>query len=98
MQEKRIASITPPNKSYPRQELEEMAERCLKANVHAEKDENWTKYPGPMFAEDAVYSWNVGPNEEFFARGRQRDFFDMGNAKDCFFQKFYGNDKDCAQK
>ena len=32
MSDKRVASITPPNKAYPREELEEMMERWLKAN------------------------------------------------------------------
>lgn len=158
MSDKRIASITPPNKSYPRAELEEMVERWLKANIAAETEGDWTDHLSRMYTEDAVYSWNVGPNEEFVANGRkeirdialgyqmkgfedweypyhdiiidekrgtvigfwrqvspykrkdgsvytvegiggswfeyggnfqwkwQRDFFDFGNAKDCFFQ------------
>lgn len=158
MADKRVASITPTNKSYPREELAEMVERWLKANIEAEKQGDWTTYLGPMYTEDAVYGWNIGPNEEFVAHGRkeicevalgyqmkgfeewqypyhdiiidekrgtvigfwkqiapyqredgthyeiagiggswfeyagnfqwhwQRDFFDLGNAKDCFFQ------------
>ncbi len=158
MPRRRIDSITPPNKAYPREELEEMVERWLQANVDAERDNDWTRHLGPMYTEDAVYGWNIGPNEEFEVRSRkdicevalgyqmkgfedweypyhdiiiderrgtvigfwkqmapykradgtpytvagiggswfeyagnwqwkwQRDFFDFGNAKDCFFQ------------
>ena len=155
---KSVPSIAPPNKSYPRKELEEMVERWLQANIDAEKAGDWTKHIGPFYKKDAVYAWNIGPNEEFVANGRkeicdialgyqmkgfeewqypyhdiiidqkrgtvigfwkqvspykrpdgtyyeiagiggswfeyggdyqwqwQRDFFDLGNAKDCFFQ------------
>lgn len=158
MSDQRVASITPPNKAYPRAELEQMLDKWLQANVDAEQEGNWAKHLGPMYTEDAVYSWNIGPNEEFVANGRreicdvalgyqmkgfedwqypyhdivideqrgtvigfwqqvspykradgtryaiagiggswfeyggdfmwqwQKDFFDLGNAKDCFFQ------------
>ena len=33
MADKRVASIVPPNKSYPREELEEMVTRWLQADV-----------------------------------------------------------------
>ncbi|PWR22205.1 hypothetical protein [Zavarzinia compransoris] len=157
MSDKRVASIVPPNKAYPRAELEEMVERWLQGNVACEKAGDWTGL-GNFYTEGAVYSWNIGPNEEFVANGRreivdiavgyqmkgfeeweypyhdividekrgtvigfwkqrapykrpdgsfyeiagiggswfeyggnfqwqwQRDFFDLGNAKDCFFQ------------
>ena len=71
MSDKRVPSIAPPNKSYPRAELEEMLQRWLQANIDAEKEGNWTKYLPPMYKEDAVYTWNIGPNEEFVANGRQ---------------------------
>ena len=64
-------SIAPPNKGYPRKELEEMVERWIQANIDAEKEGNWPKYLGPMYTEDAFYAWNIGPNEEFVADGRQ---------------------------
>lgn len=158
MSDKRVASITPPNRAYPRAELEEMMQRWLRANVDAEMAGDWATHLGPFYADTAVYSWNIGPNEEFVATGRkeieeiaigyqmkgfeeweypyhdiiiderrgtiigfwkqrapyrrpdgsfyeiegiggswfeyggnwqwqwQRDFFDLGNAKDCFFQ------------
>lgn len=54
-----------------RQELEDMVERWLQANRDAEQEGNWTKYLGPMYTEDAEYGWNIGPNEEFIAHGRQ---------------------------
>ena len=56
---------------YSRSEMEEMMERWLQANRDAEKEGDWTKYLGPMYTEDAVYGWNIGPNEEFVANGRQ---------------------------
>lgn len=71
MSDKRAPSIVPPNRRYPRAELEEMLERWLQANVAAEKDGDWTTHLAPMYQPDAVYSWNVGPNEEFVANGRQ---------------------------
>jgi hypothetical protein len=158
MPARRAPSIAPPNKSYPRAELEEMVERWLQANIASEREGDWSKHLSEMYAEDAVYSWNVGPDQDFIANGRkeihdvaigyqmkgfegweypyhdiiidekrgtvigfwrqvspikrkdgspvaiegiggswfeyggnyqwqwQRDFFDMGNAKDCFFQ------------
>jgi hypothetical protein len=71
MSNPRAPSIVPPNRSYPRAELEEMIERWLAATVAAEKDGDWTKHLGAMYKPDAVYSWNTGPNEEFVANGRQ---------------------------
>ncbi|RJF86511.1 nuclear transport factor 2 family protein [Oleomonas cavernae] len=157
MGDKRVVSITPPNRSWPRAELEEMVERWLQGNIDCEKAGDWTGL-AQFYTENAVYSWNIGPNEEFVASGRaeirdvaigyqmkgfeaweypyhdiiidekrgtvvgfwkqrapyqrpdgsyyeiagiggswfeyggnwqwqwQRDFFDLGNAKDCFFQ------------
>jgi hypothetical protein len=71
MSDVRAPSITPPNQSYPRAELEEMVDRWLKANLAAESEGDWTEHLSRMYTEDAVYTWNVGPNEEFVARGRQ---------------------------
>lgn len=56
---------------YPRHELETMVERWLAANKHSEQEGNWTRNLGAMYTEDAEYSWNMGPNQEFIARGRQ---------------------------
>ena len=72
MPDKMIPSIAPPNRSYPRAELEEMVDRWIKATVEAEKrGGNWADTLSQLYAEDAVYSWNIGPNEEFVASGRQ---------------------------
>lgn len=71
-EDKRIASIAPPNKPWPRAELEEMVERWIQGNIDAENNNDWTKYLGPFYTEDATYSWNIGPHEEFVARGHKQ--------------------------
>ena len=58
--------------AYPREELEDMVERWLAANRNAERKGDWAKYLGPMYTEDAEYSWNMGPNREFVAKGRKQ--------------------------
>jgi hypothetical protein len=58
--------------AYPRAELQEMIERWLAANRSAEAEGDWIKHLGPMYTEDAEYSWNMGPNREFIARGRKQ--------------------------
>ena len=55
--------------AFPREELEEMMERWLEANRNAEREGDWSTYLGAHYTDDAVYRWNVGPNEEFWARG-----------------------------
>ncbi|QSA98170.1 nuclear transport factor 2 family protein [Methylococcus sp. EFPC2] len=57
--------------AYPRAELQEMIDRWLAANRRAETEGDWIKHLGPMYAEDAEYSWNMGPNREFIARSRK---------------------------
>ena len=57
--------------SYPREEIEAMVEQWLKANQDSEKAGDWVKSLGQMYTEDAEYSWNMGPNREFIARGRK---------------------------
>lgn len=70
--ERTIDSISnPENKGFSRDEMEEMVARWLQANKDAEQAGNWSKHLGPMYQEDAVYAWNIGPNEEFVAKGRQ---------------------------
>ncbi len=71
MADKRVPSIAPPNQAWPRAELEEMVERWLKANVDAENQDDWSAALANLYAEDAQYTWNIGPNEEFVANGRQ---------------------------
>jgi len=57
--------------TYPRKEIEEMIERWLEANRDSERAGDWVKSLGQMYTEDAEYSWNMGPNREFIARGRR---------------------------
>jgi hypothetical protein len=58
--------------AYPREELEEMVARWLAANRAAEQEGDWIKHLGHLYTPDAEYSWNMGPNREFVARGRQQ--------------------------
>ncbi|MEZ4287196.1 MAG: hypothetical protein R3A47_03425 [Polyangiales bacterium] len=46
-----------------------MMTRWLDANKRAERDGDWATHLGAHYTDDALYRWNVGPNEEFFARG-----------------------------
>ena len=55
--------------AYPRQELEEMVERWLATNRRCEAEQDWRPM-AEMYTEDATYGWNVGPNDEFMAVGR----------------------------
>jgi hypothetical protein len=57
--------------AFPRAEMEEMIRRWLAANERAEGERNW-KPMADFYTEDAEYTWNLGPNEEFVARGRQQ--------------------------
>ena len=58
--------------AYPRKELETMVERWLAANRESERAGDWVQTLGKMYTENAEYSWNMGPNREFVARGRQQ--------------------------
>lgn len=55
--------------AYPREELEEMVERWLRANREAEAVGDWRPL-ADMYTEDATYGWNYGPRHEFMAVGR----------------------------
>ncbi len=57
--------------SYPRHELEETMQRWLDLNRKCEEELNWLAL-ADMFTEDATYGWNVGPNDEFMAVGRDQ--------------------------
>jgi hypothetical protein len=57
--------------TFPREEIEEMLRRWLAANQRAEAAGDW-KPMAAFYSEDAEYSWNLGPNEDFVARGRQQ--------------------------
>lgn len=56
--------------AYPRSEMEEMVERWLQANRRAENGSNWRAVLGNLYTEDAEYRANMGPNKEFFVKGR----------------------------
>ena len=56
--------------AYPRAELEEMVERWLEVNRAGEAKKDW-KHMADLYTEDATYGWNVGPNDEFMAVGRE---------------------------
>ena len=58
-------------KSFPRAEIEETMQRWLDANEKAEATGDWITHLGPFYTDDAVYRWNVGPNEEFEAKGKK---------------------------
>lgn len=55
--------------AHPRAELEEMVERWLQANRDAEAAGDWTGM-AELYAPDATYGWNYGPEHEFMAVGR----------------------------
>ena len=48
-----------------------MVKRWLQANQRAEDERDWGKHLGPFYTEDCEYVWNIGPNEEFVAKGRR---------------------------
>ena len=55
--------------SFPYEELSEMVERWLAANRRAEAEQDWRPM-AELYTADATYGWNLGPNEEFMAVGR----------------------------
>lgn len=55
--------------TYPRPELEDMVARWLDANRRAHEDRDW-RLLADFYTDDATYGWNLGPNEEFMAVGR----------------------------
>jgi len=68
-----VDAINPkPTKTYSRAELQQTMDGWLEANRRAEAAGDWITYLGPFYTDDAVYRWNVGPNEEFVARGHRR--------------------------
>ncbi len=48
-----------------------MMRRWIDANERAEAAGDW-KPMAEFYTEDAEYTWNLGPNEDFVARGRQQ--------------------------
>ena len=57
--------------AFPRAEMEEMMRRWLKANEDAEEAGDW-KPMAEFYTKDAEYTWNLGPNEDFVAHGRDQ--------------------------
>ena len=57
--------------AFPREEMEKMLRRWLAANARAEQAGDW-KPMAEFYTVDAAYTWNLGPNEDFVARGRQQ--------------------------
>ena len=57
--------------AFPRDEIEEMVRQWVAANDEAGRSGDWSKMSA-FYTEDAIYSWNTGPNWEFVARGRQQ--------------------------
>lgn len=54
------------------EEIREHLDKWVEANRSAgEKGEGWDKLY-QFYTEDALYSWNYGPNTEFVARGHQQ--------------------------
>ena len=56
---------------FPRPELEEMVDRWLAVNRRCEAALDWSPL-ADLYTEDATYGWNVGPNDEFMAIGRDQ--------------------------
>jgi hypothetical protein len=56
---------------FPRAEMEEMMKRWLQANRDAEAAGDWRPM-AEFYTDDAEYTWNLGPNEDFVARGKQQ--------------------------
>ena len=57
--------------AFPREEIEEMVSRWVAANNESGRTGDWSKMSA-FYHEDAVYSWNNGPNWEFVAKGREQ--------------------------
>ncbi len=54
---------------HARKELEEMVRRWLDANRRAEETGDWKTTLGAHYTSDAIYRWDLGPDQEFVARG-----------------------------
>jgi hypothetical protein len=57
--------------AFAREELEEMMRRWKAANKEAEAAGDW-KPMAEFYTVDAEYTWNLGPNEDFVAKGRDQ--------------------------
>ncbi|MDV6014107.1 nuclear transport factor 2 family protein [Haloechinothrix sp. LS1_15] len=56
--------------SYPREELDEMVRRWLDENKRCEELGDWRPL-ADMYTEHATYGWNMGPDQDFMAVGRE---------------------------
>lgn len=52
-----------------------MVDRWIQANQEAEQKGDWTDL-AQFYTEDADYLWNMGPNQEFRAHGREEICWD----------------------
>jgi len=57
--------------AFPREEMEEMVRRWVAANNESGRTGDWSRMSA-FYTEDAIDSWNTGPNWEFVARGRKQ--------------------------
>lgn len=58
--------------TYTRAEMQATIDGYIEANRKARLDRDWGRHLGPFYTDDAVYTWNIGPNEEFRATSRQQ--------------------------
>jgi hypothetical protein len=56
---------------FLREEMEEMMRRWTLAHKDAQAVGDW-KPMAEFYTENAEYTWNLGPNEDFVARGRSQ--------------------------
>jgi hypothetical protein len=54
---------------FDREELDEMVRRWLEANRRCEEAGDWRPL-AELYTEDATYGWNMGPDQDFMAVGR----------------------------
>lgn len=57
--------------AFPRAELDEMVRRWVKENERCEQTGDWRPL-AQMYTLDATYGWNVGPEQDFMAMGRDQ--------------------------
>ena len=56
--------------ALPREQLEDFIERWLEVNREAERKGDWTAL-ADFYADDATYSWNIGPKEDVMCVGKK---------------------------
>jgi hypothetical protein len=56
---------------FSREEMDEMVRRWVKANRESGEAGDWSAM-ADFYTEDALYSWNIGSDWEFVARGREQ--------------------------